>query len=131
MISYPIILVAAVYLAVLLPTYFLLKKYKPSYWWMVLMTMAELIFINTFCLFVLYKDFSSDLFFNFLFLGTGISVLLSMIIPIIFINYQTKKKRIRSVVLAFVLTILFVFLHACVWYHLISLSTQAWSKYFN
>ena len=127
---HPAILVGTVYLAVLLPTYLLLKKYKPTYWWMVLGLFGSNVFINLiiFCsIFITKGNLISISFFIF---GSLISFILYVSLPLLLISFR-KKDKLRSAFFAYVFS---GFGFLLVWgeiYYLMALSMQAWIGFFN
>jgi|GEM_PF-3174351 len=106
----PMLIVGLFYLVFLIPTYFLVKKYKPSYWLMLSMGilvvyLIDLIFAYSIINFKIGGFMIDLLYFSFL-----TNCLFFIFIPILiknFIKERTKFNLVISYLFLFILQILF------------------------
>ena len=106
----PMLIVGLFYLVFLIPTYFLVKKYKPSYWLMLgmgilVVYLIDLIFAYSIINFKIGGFMIDLLYFSFL-----TNCLFFIFIPILiknFIKERTKFNLVISYLFLFILQILF------------------------
>lgn len=130
----PVVFVSLCYLAVIVPTYFFLKKVRPSFWWIVLLIGAEITLINV-LFFLLIFNFVHD-FFNLklLYYGFFVSSAIFLVLPVLAKGYIAKnqsKKVWQQILLAYLFLIIVLSVPVIGFYYLISLSINAWFQYLN
>jgi hypothetical protein len=96
----PMLIVGMIYLVFLIPTYFLIKKYKPSYWLMIGSGVLIIYFVGL-ILFLIeiktgYNRFASYLFFSSIFS----SLLFFLIFPFFIMKIKKYQKNIKKIFLA-------------------------------
>lgn len=133
--SSPYSLAAAVtYFLVIFPTFLVLRKKEKGFWWVVILISLELALINI--LFFLSIKYFIHEYFNLklLYYGYFVSLIIYLTIPILsnrYIKEQKTEKSWKRLLLAYIVTIAASFIPLIGFYYLISLSINAWFKYFN
>ncbi len=133
--SIPLLKVSAIYLAVLLPTFLILRKTKPFFWWIYSFLTIELLVINGIFYWLLFEsgfEKGWEKFLELIFFGAPIAVFLFLVFPLLSKNYIiNKEKKLRFIIISYLFSFISIYLIGFGLYYLIALSINAWFEYFN
>lgn len=132
--GWPLLKISGIYLIFLLPTFLILKKVKPSFWWMYLFLTIELLLINGVFYWLLFgRGFEEgwEKFLELIFFGAPISAILFLILPIFLKKYTLENKKIKSIAISYLISSFCIYLIGFGLYQLIALSINAWFEYFS
>ncbi len=108
----PMFVVGLIYLVCLVPTYFLIKKYKPNYWLMIGVSVLEIFLLG--CIIFYAENMVKSNFFisNMFFSSILFSFLFLILLPLFYKNIFPKNKRIiKNIFLTYLIGLIGFYLY--------------------
>ncbi len=105
---YPIVTVSIIYFAILFPTYLILKKYKPSYWWMMTLSITEIFLVNGMLYYLMIRSGYGYAYIDMFMFSFFATLIFFIFIPLMskkFLKDKVRLSLIMSYVILFIIQI--------------------------